>query len=307
MKKIILLLPFIMATVFFCFDSQAQNLIGRMVFFDQEKIALKSEYTVLKEKPLVKHGLYTEWYLGDFYGTGKQTTYEKGNIWKTGLYENGQPVGEWNFYYINGVQSAKGFYRNGQRNEHWIFYFYNGKISHEGNYVNGVKTGDWKYYDTNQDGKIHFSVNANQELAETTVTNTPNNKANATTTNTEEDIDENIDEHTPIINPNANDVLEIAEISPEFAGGEASLARFYAANLLYPFQAEEMGVSGTVFIECIIDEYGFITEPKVVRGLGSGCDEEALRVVKAMPRWQPAMQSGKRVSVKYTLQVKFIL
>lgn len=102
-------------------------------------------------------------------------------------------------------------------------------------------------------------------------------------------------------------VFAIVEQLPEFPGGADKLNRYLTENLHYPAQAKESSISGTVYVQFVVDKKGQISEAKVLRGIGSGCDEEALRVIKAMPRWKPGMQQGKPVKTLFNLPIKFSL
>ena len=97
------------------------------------------------------------------------------------------------------------------------------------------------------------------------------------------------------------------EQQPAFPDGEAALFKYLSENIKYPAMARENGIEGTVHIAFVIGKDGSVTGAKVLRGIGGGCNEEALRVVKSMPKWIPAKQKNKPVKVKYTLPVKFKL
>lgn len=97
------------------------------------------------------------------------------------------------------------------------------------------------------------------------------------------------------------------EIPPEFPGGETELFKYLKDNLRYPAEAKELGVTGRVFVYFVVEPDGTISSLNVKRGIGAGCDEEALRVVGLMPRWSPGKQGGVAVRVQFTLPVKFTL
>jgi len=99
----------------------------------------------------------------------------------------------------------------------------------------------------------------------------------------------------------------VVEQMPQFPGGESEMMKFIKANLKYPVIAQEMGVSGTVIINFVVGRDGKISRIKVMRGIGSGCDEEAIRVLEKMPAWNPGKQGGKPVLVSYTVPFKFVL
>lgn len=99
--------------------------------------------------------------------------------------------------------------------------------------------------------------------------------------------------------------LTEADIMPAFPGGEASLRRFLSKQLRYPTEASRTKTQGTVYLRFVIDENGAVTEPEVMRGIGHGCDEEAVRVVTQMPPWLPGEISGVKVPVYATLAINF--
>jgi len=99
----------------------------------------------------------------------------------------------------------------------------------------------------------------------------------------------------------------IVETRPSFPGGEQKLFEFIGNNLKYPQQAKSARVEGQVFVEFYVEKDGSITVGKVLHGIGYGCDEEALRVIGLMPKWEPGTQRGKRVRVRHTLPITFVL
>lgn len=102
-------------------------------------------------------------------------------------------------------------------------------------------------------------------------------------------------------------IFTIVEDMPAFPGGEAEMRKYLGKSIKYPQMAQDAGISGTVFLTFEVDKDGKIKDVKVLRGIGGGCDEEAIRVVKAMPQWTPGKQRGKPVRVQFTLPVKFML
>lgn len=106
----------------------------------------------------------------------------------------------------------------------------------------------------------------------------------------------------------ANDkVLEKAEVMPEFPGGDQAMMDFVAKNVQYPQEARDKEISGRVLVSFIVEKDGSIGDVKVVKGIGGGCDEEAVRVVKAMPKWKPGKDKGKPVRVSYMMPFTFKL
>jgi TonB family protein len=100
--------------------------------------------------------------------------------------------------------------------------------------------------------------------------------------------------------------FSVVEEMPAFPGGQAKMMQFLAANIKYPKAAIENGISGTVYISFIVDRKGKINDVRVLRGIGGGCDEEAIRVVKSMPDWIPGKQNGKKVPVQFNLPIRFV-
>jgi periplasmic protein TonB len=102
-------------------------------------------------------------------------------------------------------------------------------------------------------------------------------------------------------------IFMVVESMPEYPGGEAALYAFLADNIKYPQMAKESGIQGRVFVTFVVERDGRVTDVRVLRGIGGGCDEEAIRVVQSMPKWTPGKQRGKSVRVQYNLPVKFTL
>lgn len=110
--------------------------------------------------------------------------------------------------------------------------------------------------------------------------------------------EENIEEELPFI---------IVENMPTFPGGEKKMMEYVAKNVKYPQLAKEVGTQGRVFVSFVVEKDGSITNVTILRGIGSGCDEEAMRVVKSMPKWNPGLQCGRAVRVSCNLPINFKL
>ncbi|RFP66127.1 energy transducer TonB [Hymenobacter lapidiphilus] len=95
------------------------------------------------------------------------------------------------------------------------------------------------------------------------------------------------------------------EVMPEFAGGQAALAKYLQRNLHYPTPALKAGVGGRVYIAFTVNTDGSITDVEVLKGLGYGTDEEASRVIRQMPAWKPGYQNNRAVPVRYNLPITF--
>jgi protein TonB len=104
-----------------------------------------------------------------------------------------------------------------------------------------------------------------------------------------------------------SEIFVVVEEMPSFPGGDQALLRFLSENLRYPSLALESHIQGLVVVQFIIDEKGRISAPSILRGIGGGCDEEAIRVVQLMPAWKPGKQRNRPVKVRYNLPVRFQL
>lgn len=102
-------------------------------------------------------------------------------------------------------------------------------------------------------------------------------------------------------------IFIVVEESASFPGGIQEMMNFIKDNLKYPQQARETGTQGKVFVSFVVERDGSLTDVKVLRDIGSGCGEEAVRVVKSMPKWKPAKQRGKPVRMQFNLPVAFTL
>lgn len=103
------------------------------------------------------------------------------------------------------------------------------------------------------------------------------------------------------------EILITAEIMPEFPGGQRALINYLSQNIDYPVIAQENGISGKVFVSFVIDETGNILNVELIRGVDPSLNKEAIRVVTSMPKWQPGMQAGKAVKVRYSVPINFQL
>lgn len=110
-----------------------------------------------------------------------------------------------------------------------------------------------------------------------------------------------------IVDEPAEEIFTIVEQMPSFPGGEGELFKYLGKHLQYPPVAKDNGVSGVVYVQFVVDREGRINDVTVLRGIGSGCDQEAVRVVKAMPAWKAGKQNGKAVPVRYNLPIRFSL
>jgi TonB family protein len=104
-----------------------------------------------------------------------------------------------------------------------------------------------------------------------------------------------------------DEIYTIVEQLPEFPGGPNAMLKYIASQIKYPQKARDNRIQGRVFVHFIIETDGSISNITVRRGIGHGCDEEAMRIVESMPRWNPGIQNDKPVRVSFNLPIRFSL
>jgi len=112
-------------------------------------------------------------------------------------------------------------------------------------------------------------------------------------------------EEQPSVNSTANDSSEIfvfVEDSPSYPGGNDAMFEYLMDSIRHP----QLDVYGTVYITFVVEKDGRLTNIKILRGIGFGCDKEAIRLVKGMPKWNPGKQRGRPQRVKYNLPIRFM-
>ena len=103
------------------------------------------------------------------------------------------------------------------------------------------------------------------------------------------------------------EVFTKVDQAPTFPGGQAAMIDFLIKNIKYPDKAKKEFIQGKVFVTFVVETDGSITNVKVLRGVCGGCDEEAVRVIKLMPKWNPGSLKGQPVRVQFNLPIKFTL
>ena len=111
----------------------------------------------------------------------------------------------------------------------------------------------------------------------------------------------------PPVEEKADQIFDVVETMPTPPGGMEGWNKYLSNNLKYPTQARRMGIEGTVYVVFVVNTDGSIQDVEILRGIGGGCDEEAMRVVRAAPNWEPGKQRGKPVRVKMRLPIRFKL
>lgn len=111
----------------------------------------------------------------------------------------------------------------------------------------------------------------------------------------------------PVEKVDSDGVYLMPDQLPEFPGGIQAMMKFLSTNIKYPVEAQKKGISGRVIVQFVIMEDGTLDQAKVIRGVDPLLDEEALRVVKSMPKWKPGVDRGEAVKVRFTAPIMFNL
>ncbi|MEL6558170.1 MAG: TonB family protein [Bacteroidota bacterium] len=120
-------------------------------------------------------------------------------------------------------------------------------------------------------------------------------------------IEDIITDFEPIEEEKIEKIFDIVEDKPQFPGGEGAMYKYLNKGMDYPSQARRMGIEGRVFVQFVVNADGSISDVQSIKGIGAGCDEEAARVIKSMPKWNPGRQRGVPVKVRMIIPVYFKL
>jgi periplasmic protein TonB len=110
-----------------------------------------------------------------------------------------------------------------------------------------------------------------------------------------------------VVEEEVTEPYRYVEQNPEYPGGELARTKFLQNNINYPNMARESDIQGVVYITFVVGKTGEISKVQIIRGIGGGCDEEAIRVIKLMPKWIPGRQNGKPVPVWFNFPLRFTL
>lgn len=194
------------------------------------------------------------------------------------VYESGEKNGPYRAWHENGqIKQAGSYYQDLEEGE-WVSYFEDGGLDSRGIYKGGAKEGTWIWYYENG------QKSAEVEYASGTMISESYWNEDGTPTNAEE-----------------------ANRMPHFIGGEEARLKYLNENIKYPLEARISGIQGRVFVTFIVERDGSVTNVRLLRGIGGGCDEEAIRVIKNMPEWVPGTERGKPVRVQYNMPILFHL
>jgi len=102
-------------------------------------------------------------------------------------------------------------------------------------------------------------------------------------------------------------IYDAAEYAPEYVGGGPAFGFFIEKNMIYPVQAIQNNIQGKVYVTFVVDKKGVVKDPKIHKSLGYGCDEEAIRLVKKMPKWKPGITYDQKVNTRVTMAIPFVI
>jgi len=270
-------------TVAICNDISCVQMDGRYVAYF-ENGAKEEEGFRDKGK---KIGTWKRWYdnaqLKESRTYNQQLKEEKWETWyKNGQHkEVGKTIGDWNdeahlrdrminFWDSTGNQTVE----NG--NGDVIYFHQNGElISSIGQYKKGLKDGEWKSY--TEQGKLIYQESYKNKKVKGVSWDSLGNEYR----------------------------YSKLEEMPDLGGGMGAFYSHVGNTMKYPKNARRSGIQGRVYVQFVIDKDGRIIDAKVVKGIGGGCDEEALRVIQNSPQWNPGVQRGKPVKVRMVLPIIF--
>jgi TonB family protein len=217
----------------------------------------------------------------------------------TGYYKNGKKEGEWQAFNKAGMVLITEQYKDSGTRASTVLYNHTGKKIAEGDFINKKFSGPWKEYDSVGNLKWEKNYVSNVKDGEAT-----EYYANGKIERKElysfgkllsgKEYDEN-----------GNEINYVPAI--EKAKADYDVTEYIKTHLQYPEKAKRRNIEGKVLVSFIVNEDGSISDAKILKGVGGGCDEEALRIVNHMPAWKPGMQDGKPVRFSYRLPINFVL
>jgi TonB family protein len=272
-----------------------------------------------------------DWLDGQFVGTSK-TFHKEGALLSEYVYENGLLNGISNTYYDNGNLRESILYKDGEKHTIIETKDHNGLAVDGGTLKNGIGTvlrlgsnsltdeypgvqilqletlkegiRDGAYFKYSFSGKEMISGQYvdGKYSGEWFFTNKAGAKRKVVG---EENIREKM--NSPDRESGPANVFKIVEAMPVFPGGEENLFEFLGRHIRYPKKAKFLGVSGRIFCTFVVEPTGELSGIRILRGIGSGCDEEVVRIMNIMPWWTPGFQNNKPVRVQFNLPIFFNL
>lgn len=214
-----------------------------------------------------------EWRVEDYFKNGVLKM--EGNYTKKNLKTE---VGKFVYYYENGQKKRECVFKDGNYHGESVRYYEDGGIDSKGMYESGLAQGDWTFYF--QSGAVAAKEVYNNGVART----------------------------FQFYDAVGNLIKGASYRSePAFPGGQKAMTEFIQKNIVYPAEATEMGLKGTVYLEFVVAEDGSIDLLKVSKSVHPLLDNEAMRVVKLMPTWVPGKLHNRPIRFSFTLPIKFSL
>ena len=284
---------------------------------------------------------------GILHGSAWSSRSADGNPGYKGVYNYGEADSTWIFYYPDGTKMAEKSYRQSQPTGAYKEFDSRGNLIQQGQYAGGVPDGEWKtFYPSGAKRSVYTYKNgaitgwhrkwyeSGQLMLEQVFPATKENPLPRVYDESGKELKPGTDEYANIafelpgdylvdiskVDPAvlkrqresqivSNDIVDHADVMPEFPGGQNAMQQYLARNIKYPQMEKESNIQGTVFVRFVVERDGSVKEAKILRepNGGKGLSKEALRVVKSMPRWKPARQGGRPVRCYMTIPVKFKL
>ena len=214
-------------------------------------------------------------------GFNRTEYYSNGKIKFTGTLSSRNPVvfnGIATWYSEDGLATTKAFYKNNQLEDHLIRYYPDGSIKSDAFYKAGTLDGEYKYYYLNKQLKRVDTYSEGKFISGKCYT------------------------------ASGADMTYFSYLQhPEFIGGAEKLSKYVTANLVYPPTARRLEITGTVKVKFIITAEGEIRDAQLESRLHPLLDDEALRIVKNMPRWNPGLEDNKKADFSFILPIEFRL
>lgn len=268
------------------FSCLAQETVN--FFDDQHRLLPGPEGAVFYSRMELKDGIYR---IRQFYASNDQLEMEGTFI---GDGSRRKKVGKFVFFYENGQVKQEGEYKNGRKSGLWKEYYDNGQLSDEEFHLE-EKTLFYQHWDpsgtpllTNGTGKYIQKTSADHEQHI-------------------EIRDSILIAAFTIDEISGDSIYLVVEEGAEYKSGLEVLYKGIGEELSYPKKARKMGIEGKVFVEFVVDKTGNIRDVKIVKGIGGGCDEEAVSVLLTKNNWKPGMVKGKPVLQKMVLPIAFKL
>ena len=194
--------------------------------------------------------------------------------------------------WVNGIPRQEGFYTFGKKDSLWVYYNRKAIVASRGYYEDGKKVGVWEYFD-DKGNIINRYDHTSRYLSYTTFVDTAKTHLIRLVDSTRM----------------KDSVLDVKlDRAPIYLEGDKNKFRAIQENIKYPLEAIELNIFGTVRIAFYVTADGFAIDHEVIQGIGGGCDEEAMRVVKLIPdEWAPAIYKGYIVEARVVVPITFVL